>query len=1066
MKNTKMSKRPLAYKIMIAFSWTLAATTVICIIFLCVATWYLTPDRLSRILSRSASENLKANVKVENARFTLWSTFPHFCIETDSIIIVSNTLKGISPDVRERLPEGCDSLASISSLKGSVNIPMLLAGKIHLRNLTLDGLALNLVAVNDSLANYNIFPTSNEKGKIPYFTTNKVSIINPHGINYHSDATLTTLRIKLQGLSAIRSQRDHNQYILTLPGQISANVGNLTLLDKFPFVLEGHTLLHFNPFNIAFKDYSVKLGHTFGRLNMDLDLDSDMGINDFSYTVNTFNLLQLLNYFPNLEIPYLSRVKADINLEASARLINPYKFTANTLPSLVVDFKIPDGNISYTVNSRENYSMRHIGMKASLIFDGDHPDKSYIDVPRFALEGEGMRFDVEARVDNISESPSVDGKIRATAMLESTGKKVAALRKYRLKGKLLTDADIHFSMTDLRGSQINDFMLSGTAKLSDYAATIPSSDVRVAGESVDLSFSTDKMAFNNGPIPEGDLNVALKGKRLTIGDSSRRLKSDILSLTGKLSQNRSSIDISTLTLRMAGPGDSLILDSRNLILSGNIIANAEKKKIDSFALRLKGDILDYAFNGSSLRATGIDCDFSAARLADSLPPCKPFTAPTTWSADNEAMRYVRHSSEFLTVAAPETLKKAMRNWKIFSTLKVGTTSFRTPSFPVANKLSDIDMAMSFDSIDIHRLHGETMSTNFDIHGKAGNLRQFLNSPVAAPLRLDLDVALDTVNINRLARAYETGQRLTRDERSDSVKETTPDDTLCMLIPRNITANINATAKMTQYTNLRLHDLATSVSVSDGDARIENLKISADFGKAFMKAAYLTSDVNKMEIQANVDVIKINIVEFFKNYHTLLLMMPQMKNLSGYISAECGVKMLLFPDMYANVPSLKGDIFVQGRDLVVKQNQFIRHITRMMLLREKGDIHIHNMNVHASVHDNLLELYPFDFEFDRYRLSMGGLNNFDGKLYYHIGVNKSPVPFPFGINIVNYFHHPEIRFGGAGYKIKKGEEITSSVMEDNSVNIVKEARRYIKEFIHKAAESDTSDNSQYIFNVSK
>ena len=135
---------------------------------------------------------------------------------------------------------------------------------------------------------------------------------------------------------------------------------------------------------------------------------------------------------------------------------------------------------------------------------------------------------------------------------------------------------------------------------------------------------------------------------------------------------------------------------------------------------------------------------------------------------------------------------------------------------------------------------------------------------------------------------------------------------------------------------------------------------------------------------------------------------------------------------------------------------------MMLIRTDGDLHIANMDVHASIHDNLLELYPFNFEFDRYKLRMEGVNNFNGRIYYHIGVDKSPVPFPFGINIQGMFHHPELRFGGPAFKIKKAQEITSSVMEGNKMNLIKELKYYFAEFLHAAARSDTTSATDYAF----
>lgn len=279
----------------------------------------------------------------------------------------------------------------------------------------------------------------------------------------------------------------------------------------------------------------------------------------------------------------------------------------------------------------------------------------------------------------------------------------------------------------------------------------------------------------------------------------------------------------------------------------------------------------------------------------------------------------------------------------------------------------------------------------------------------------------------------------------------------MLIPRNIIADIKASALETKYMDLRLRDLAADIRVADGNAVIDTLTISSDFGCAGLGLNFNTGSILDMGMAADVNVKEINVVNFFRNFHTLLLMMPQMKNLSGNISATCNGKFDIFPNMYVDVPSLFANIHVHGWGLTVHQNQFIRRITKMMFIHNSNDIHITDMNVHASVHDNLLELYPFRFAFDSYHINMGGVNNFDGRLYYHIGINDWPLKVPFGINIVGQFHDPDLRFGGPAYKDKKGSEITSSVMENNTFNLMMELKYYIREFIHKAAESDSTQN---------
>ena len=213
---------------------------------------------------------------------------------------------------------------------------------------------------------------------------------------------------------------------------------------------------------------------------------------------------------------------------------------------------------------------------------------------------------------------------------------------------------------------------------------------------------------------------------------------------------------------------------------------------------------------------------------------------------------------------------------------------------------------------------------------------------------------------------------------------------------------------------------------------------------------------------DMNLSDVRLVEFFRNFHTLLLMMPQMKNLRGDLSANAKARLFLFPDMYLNMPSLWADIYVRGDNMVLHQDSFIRHLTRMMLIHGTEDIALSDLNIHASIHDNLMEVYPFDIDFDRYRLSFGGLNNFDGDMYYHLGIENSPIPFPFGINIKGNLSHPEIRFGGDSFNIDKGEEITSSIMEEKRLNLMLVLKRLAREMIEKAAEADSTPASKYVF----
>ena len=431
--------------------------------------------------------------------------------------------------------------------------------------------------------------------------------------------------------------------------------------------------------------------------------------------------------------------------------------------------------------------------------------------------------------------------------------------------------------------------------------------------------------------------------------------------------------------------------------------------------------------------------------------------------DRQLMDRIPHTAEWIKPSLPPGIADLISHNDIQLRLKAAGGKVESKAYPVSARMGRLDMEMNTDSIVIHNLQASSQQSAFSLNGKFSNLREFFTAISPAPLYATLDIALDTININQLAHTYEQG-RILLTGRPELHCPAVPEaaDTVTMLIPRNLKADIHATAKETIYTNLHLQNLASDIRIDHGIADIRNIATESDFGKASMKMRYDTSDLNAISMDADAALEDINVAGFFRNFHKLLLMMPQMKNLDGNITAQLSASMNIFPDMNINIPSVNARMKVEGSDLTVHQDPFIHRMARMLLIHTEGDLHINDMKVNASLHDNLLELYPFIFEFDRYRLQMLGINNLNGNLYYHIGVLKSPVPFPFGINITGDFDHPSLRFGGASFKTDKGEEVSSRIICHKRINMIYEMRHFLQDFLRHAADADTSPASDYVY----
>ena len=77
--------------------------------------------------------------------------------------------------------------------------------------------------------------------------------------------------------------------------------------------------------------------------------------------------------------------------------------------------------------------------------------------------------------------------------------------------------------------------------------------------------------------------------------------------------------------------------------------------------------------------------------------------------------------------------------------------------------------------------------------------------------------------------------------------------------------------------------------------------------------------------------------------------------------------------------------------------------------------IDNMTVEILVENSMLELFPFMFDIDRYRLGIMGSNDMAFNFNYHVSVLKSPLPFKFGLTVKGNADDMKIRVGKAKFK---------------------------------------------------
>ena len=997
----------MAWKAAKAFLFTLLGLVIVAAALVCALTLWLTPEHLTEIVNREASQELNADVRAYNVRFTFWSSFPHLRLDLDSVKVRSRNLDSIPQSLKAELPPNPDFLAYAGQLRGGINVLSLLQGNIDLHNIEIDSLRVNIVAVTETLNNYDILK-STEKGNVPYFTANRLRLDRHGKITIFSRPSKSEVQVVLDSLKIDRFGHE-DRYNVGFYGLLDMQTTQVPILHNFPFRLNGNVDLGFHPFHASAEGYDVTLGHVKGKMDVDVDLENNVRINNFNYQLDDFNITDLLPFLPSLNIPMLQKVHINMNLTATARLTSPYTPSSPYLPSLEVDFKASDGRVSYPLPTGRMLAMRGVGLDGKFLYNGHSPDSSYLSIPSASLNLDGCRVKGNAIITDVFTHPMVKASVKARTDLAEVSRQFPVMNPYRLSGICDVDAKATFSLTDIIGGQLRSLALSGNVSL-------PSANFSYSHDGISLKASGLNLESH---LVDGKVRAKMMAKNVTL-----------VSTEGTVHAN----------------GVTTVADIP-------IPPNPAQPRFSQLSGVFTCRDADYKYGSLTTKARGIAVAFDAKRRG-SLWNDTSFTMPEAWTADNARMEQLEHTPEFIVAKALDSdLTSLIRTWNPRLAVKVNSGVLTADAFPAPVKFYAVDLNSDLEQLHLRSARLNTVNTDAAMTASVSGVRRFLLSPTPVPIQARVDMAIDTAFLNQLAKTYEKGRF--RDMDHDAVKNALADhfselDTVAWLVPRNLQVDFHVKANETQYINLRLRELQLDASLRDGMLSLNPLKMQSDFGNFNFSIDYDSSDIDRLHMYVTGDVRNLYIVPFFDNFHEILVMMPAMKNLEGCLSAQFAGAADIFPDMYFNIPSMSAEASLQGRGLTLHQNHFIRKITRMLLIPEAGDIHIDNVDVDMRVRDNLLAVMPFDFSFSNYSLHMLGINNFNGDLAYHVGLFKSPLHIPFAVNIEGKYHNPDLKFGGKHWKDRRASEVVSSMQCDDRVNLLVEVSHYLKSLVHTAA----------------
>lgn len=424
----------------------------------------------------------------------------------------------------------------------------------------------------------------------------------------------------------------------------------------------------------------------------------------------------------------------------------------------------------------------------------------------------------------------------------------------------------------------------------------------------------------------------------------------------------------------------------------------------------------------------------------------------------------------IDIRLDETLAKYFREWDLDGNIGVRTGILMTPYFPLRNIVRGFDCGFNNNEISIDSLKIMAGGSEIAAKGKLTGLRRALLG--RGRLNLDLDIQSEKMDAEELLNAYNSGMNFNPEESRGAMEEASNSEFLKMVtsdaaasdagmplivVPSNLTAHIGMHASGIKYSGLDISDACADILMKERCLQILNTAAVSNVGILSFDGFYATRTKKDIETGFSLNLSDITAEKVIELLPAVDTLMPMLKSFSGLLNCELAATARLDTNMNVIPPSINGIVRIGGRDLSIGENELFQTLARKMMFKNKNEGYVQKMTVEGVIKDNVLEIFPFVMNVDRYTIAMSGVQNLDLSFRYHVSVLKSPFLFRLGLDFYGQdFDHLKFKLGKAKYK-NTNVPVFSTVIDKAKINLVTSIKGIFEKGVDAAMRENETQN---------
>jgi vacuolar-type H+-ATPase subunit H len=232
------------------------------------------------------------------------------------------------------------------------------------------------------------------------------------------------------------------------------------------------------------------------------------------------------------------------------------------------------------------------------------------------------------------------------------------------------------------------------------------------------------------------------------------------------------------------------------------------------------------------------------------------------------------------------------------------------------------------------------------------------------------------------------EETTTTETAETTKKqtaTTTEEAGVVEIPKNIDFKLNTNFKKVLYEDLVITNINGAMSLKEGVASMDNLKMNMLDGTLNMNGDYSTADITKPSASMVFAISDFDINKTYNSFKVIQESAPIAKNCSGKFSMMLTYKSLLNDSMMPVMETVNGAGLFSSNKITIDNSDVFNKLAGLLKNDKYKTVELNDLDVKFKIVDGNIEVEPFKTKSGNIDFEIGGKQGIDQSLDYKMNI---------------------------------------------------------------------------------